>query len=137
MACPRSETAGQVLTVNAGVTAAEWADSAGGTRRRWLRIRRSAISLRLSVGRCEGNSGIANYDDNETVNVGGFTTRDIGSVTDGGIIRLPGAGVYFCRFVYTGVVETIPDNDDRFWGRARIWTETNNGKPMWRTTGVR
>ena len=117
---PTLGDAGQVLTVNTGETAAVWADSQGGGGATSV-VAYSSFSDTTSARdwRTESHAEVDNYDGNENVNLGSFTTATRDSVTDGAIV-IPEDGTYSVRFGATAVVGNTSGNAE-FWGRVRLY----------------
>ena len=117
---PTLGDAGQVLTVNTGETAAEWADATGGGGTESV-VAYSSYSDTTSARdwRTESHAEVDNYDGNENVNIGSFTTATRDSVTDGAIV-IPEDGTYSVRFGATATVGNTSGNAE-YWGRVRLY----------------
>ena len=115
---PTLGDAGQVLTVNTGETAAEWADATGGDD---SVVAYSSFSDTTSARdwRTESHAEVDNYDGNENVNIGSFTTATRDSVTDGAVV-IPEDGTYSVRFAAEAVVGNTSGNAE-YWGRVRMY----------------
>ena len=109
-----------MLTVNTGETAAEWADATGGGGATSV-VAYSSYSDTTSARdwRTESHAEVDNYDGNENVNLGSFTTATRDSVTDGAIV-IPEDGTYNVRFGATAFVGNTSGNAE-FWGRVRLY----------------
>ena len=69
--------------------------------------------------RTESHVQLDNYDDNETVNIGSFTTATRDSVTNGAVV-IPQDGTYYVRFAAEAVVGNTGGSAE-FWGRVRMY----------------
>ena len=69
--------------------------------------------------RTESHAELDNFDDNETVNVGVFTTATRDSVTNGAIV-IPEDGTYSVRFAAEAVVGNTGGSAE-WWGRVRLY----------------
>ena len=69
--------------------------------------------------RTESHAELDNFDDNETVNEGGFGTATRDSVTDGAIV-IPEDGTYSVRFAAEAFVGNTGGSAE-WWGRVRLY----------------
>ena len=69
--------------------------------------------------RTESHAEVDNYDGNENVNLGSFTTATRDSVTDGAVV-IPEDGTYSVRFAAEAVVGNTSGNAE-YWGRVRMY----------------
>ena len=69
--------------------------------------------------RTESHAEVDNYDDNENVNLGSFTTATRDSVTNGAVV-IPEDGTYSVRFAAEAVVGNTSGNAE-YWGRVRMY----------------
>ena len=69
--------------------------------------------------RTESHAEVDNYDGNENVNIGSFTTATRDSVTDGAVV-IPEDGTYSVRFAAEAVVGNTSGNAE-YWGRVRMY----------------
>ena len=115
---PTLNDIGYVLTVNALGDGSGWEEATGGSG---SVVAYSSFSDTTgnATWSSEANSGLANFDNHETVNMGGFSVATVNAVTNGRIV-IPEDGLYSVRFWMRASVNNSGSGDE-FWGRISMW----------------